>query len=386
MRHSEIIAEVKVTDGFWSAPTAKDLAQLVAQHGDLRGIAYGDEIFLARAGEEVHHSIRNKLGLPGLYGHDGNEEPEGFDFYAANIAVHYEHETGDPDPYEGRDDWGVNCEPAFTVGQVAIWVSESTAACLSNKQFARMVRPAITESEETDKRDRDLANRVFDLLKDYLDDRKDYLDDCLTYVTYLGGSWAIRGSRFGSAEASDLTIVFAPRSDITATHASRGGFGKNGAGQPLIVLNCLLKPGSLKYIDTRIRGTRDIFVHEFMHYLAWKRNISPPQTSAELASGEDYAAYYNHAEELNAYYQEGVEGFERLVRNVISLGHGDVAEEMWGSKSTTELTWDILNKHIKSDFVAALTPENKRKIIKRIARFVEQTVRPIFKEDIADAA
>jgi hypothetical protein len=135
------ILEAKVVDGYWSGVSSSDLHSLVAQHGDLRGVAYGGEIFLGRAGHDIHHSMRSRLGIPAQYG-----EQHGFDFYVADVAVHYNHEEGDPDEYDGRDDWGVDRSPAFVVGSVAIWVSQQEPVCLNNRQFARMIGRPVTEA------------------------------------------------------------------------------------------------------------------------------------------------------------------------------------------------------------------------------------------------
>lgn len=138
--------EVKLRDGYWSAVTSTDLEALVAQHGDLRGVAFDNEVFIGPALHEYHAGIRNAVGVPSLYGVSGNESPIGIDFYVAPIEAHYEHEDGDG--FEGRNDWAVNSPPLFTVGRVAIWASEDKQTCLQNRQFARMVG-SLTEEWHT---------------------------------------------------------------------------------------------------------------------------------------------------------------------------------------------------------------------------------------------
>jgi hypothetical protein len=234
----------------------------------------------------------------------------------------------------------------------------------------------IIESEETDKADRDEAEGLFDLMQDWLEAHADHLADRLTHGNALGGCWVLQ-AKFLGPQWSDLLIIFAPRLQQGGS-TMRGSFGHAG-NRPVLVLTVLKGPSDLQYLDTRVRGSREIFLHEYQHYLAWYRNKRPSKTSAEaLGDDDDFGAYYNHAEELNAYYQEGVSGFARLVQNVIRLGHRDEAMNMWGSKSTQELVADIMTRHINKDFVENLTPGNHRKIEKRVARFVEQTIRPMF--------
>jgi hypothetical protein len=229
----------------------------------------------------------------------------------------------------------------------------------------------LFESEDTDHKARIEANEAFDKLIDWVAKTIDYFDDVATSTAQLGGSYVFHARKPGFGRiGDDLLIILSPqqgRKDI------KGAFGHAGS-RPLIMLSILLEPNSTRFLDTRIRGCRSTFVHEYIHYLAWSTQQTNPKRPPEPGT----PGYYNHDEELNAYYQEGVDGFHRLVTNVINMGHYDTAMEMWGSKSTPELVNKIMTGDMQADFVASLTPANRQRIEKRVARFIEQTIRPIF--------
>jgi hypothetical protein len=229
----------------------------------------------------------------------------------------------------------------------------------------------LFEAEADDREARDEANEAFDRIYDYVSARADYLPDVLQTSTALGGSFVMKAERAGVSNNHDLLIVFSPRQ----AGGVKGAFGHAGI-RPLIMLVALKGPNDLQYLDTRLAGRRGTFVHEWMHYRAWARNQTPSQSSSDVGPGSPQ--YYNHTEELNAYYQEAVQGFERLVRNVIDLGHRDTAIEMWGSKSTQELVHYVVTRELGEDFRLALTPANLQRIKKRISRFIDQTIRPLF--------
>lgn len=230
----------------------------------------------------------------------------------------------------------------------------------------------IQESETSDQAFRDEANHAFDAIRQYISRSADYLEDVLSPSSSLGGSYAMRAQKIGACRPDDdLIIIFSPRQN----NGAKGGYG-NAGGKPVIMLAVLKGPSDLQYLDTRLSSMRDFFVHEYSHYLAWSEGKSPPVTSAEHYEKGDATGYYNHAEELNAYYHEATSSYLRLIHNVIDLGHGEVIRDRW-LKTPAEMVRDIVTKQLNQDFYAALTPENKQRIHKRIARFVVTTIIPL---------
>lgn len=130
------LCEYKLTDGFYSAPLLSDIRKLFDKHGDLRGVACRDTVYLAPAYNETHLDMRYQLGLPSDY---GDAEDFGFNFYIAPIDAQYEHGHEHEVENEGRMDWTFT-SPQFTVGRLGVWTDcDNLMSSLYNKQFARMV-------------------------------------------------------------------------------------------------------------------------------------------------------------------------------------------------------------------------------------------------------
>lgn len=223
----------------------------------------------------------------------------------------------------------------------------------------------ITETEKTDLDDRITANKLFDAIIDYLKDP----DHRLVEVEAFGGSLAMRFTHIDPAY-SHLQIIFAP---IGKGNNGGGAFGVNHKGDPIIVLYCLLAPCDDRHIDAVVDGSRSTFVHEFIHYLMRERNQNHATTPAD-AMARSEAAYYNHSEEMNAYYQQGIDDFHRLVKMVNTNGHFGAAQEIWGDLTKTELAQSILDKQFNQQWVKNLSAQNRARVLKRIARFIDETL------------
>ncbi len=130
MRQWINLLEAKMVDGFISSPSYTDLKGMV-EFRDFRGIAYGDEVFLADAENWLHDTIRSNLGIPSLYG-DESEPERGFDFYISSLKRE--------DDAHDISDWFYDAaDPQFTDGEIIINTTTNDAMATVNKQFRRMI-------------------------------------------------------------------------------------------------------------------------------------------------------------------------------------------------------------------------------------------------------
>lgn len=175
----------------------------------------------------------------------------------------------------------------------------------------------------------------------------------------------------------DLVVIFVPKSkaDVGGGYSSAGGFAKMG-WRSYIVIPCLLKPGSTEYLSTRFgSGGLTPFVHEFMHYLMRKRIKGADTNSADKLSSGDASGYFNDSDETNAYYQEAAHRLEGFI-NAVCLNAPQAVED-WSRMSTGELVAYAKKSWVAPEFMTHATPKTVRALDKRLARFIEETIRPM---------
>lgn len=116
---------------------------------------------------------------------------------------------------------------------------------------------------------------------------------------------------------------------------------------------------------------RSSFVHEFTHTLDFRR-INPKylldRAKRKLAriksdAKKDLGEYTNDPLELNAYYQQALSDFyDKLLKT-------STVEE-WNEfvgKTPQEFTENVLNNYLRPQVQKRLTPENKKRFMKRLA-------------------
>lgn len=116
---------------------------------------------------------------------------------------------------------------------------------------------------------------------------------------------------------------------------------------------------------------RSSFVHEFTHTLDFRR-INPKylldrakRKVARLKAGvtKDFGEYTNDPLELNAYYQQALSDFHNKL-----LETGTVEE--WNDfvgDTPQEFADNILTNYLRPQVIRRLTPENKKRFMKRLA-------------------
>jgi len=250
----------------------------------------------------------------------------------------------------------------------------------------------LREDEESDQQWRDAAVAVFKIIGRILS--TDNLDRMLTPChgsNGRAGAYGIHSSSFLAPPYDDFWVVFEPRGgDVTPAA------GENPAGGYIIYFPMLPPGGDVHDLADLWDAERDTFIHEFTHYLLLKRDSGSRKRSYEKRAAKaalrgktvepdsasdgyllkgDFAGYFNHPQETNAYYQEATARIMHLFRNASESMRRKMAEQ------PTARIVAYLRGAFPADFIAHLTPENRRKLDKRLARFADQTLRPMLLAD-----
>ena len=109
---------------------------------------------------------------------------------------------------------------------------------------------------------------------------------------------------------------------------------------------------------------RGFYVHEFIHTLDFRRMSKDylynrkPEESVINSPG-----YFNAPIELNGFYSQGLSVVVNKLKRATTQ---EEKEEILG-KTPQEFAERFVSKTIHSEFFKLLTPENKQRILKRIA-------------------
>jgi len=137
-----------------------------------------------------------------------------------------------------------------------------------------------------------------------------------------------------------------------------------------LILNVLLAPYSLKYINTRFSSLKQEFVHEFIHYLDYKRikeksgveNVG----SAKLLLSGGAKAYYNSPIEFNAFYQDGISSTETTLINLKNSGTKVGQDKFYEIIKNFNNFKNFAIKNFDRGFIKYLDVNNTRKLNKRL--------------------
>lgn len=201
------------------------------------------------------------------------------------------------------------------------------------------------------------------------------------------GGFILRTSDFDmDGDYPDLLIAFMPenREAVAAGFASKAGFAlakpnAEGilAGKKLIILRCLKAPHDTEHLADRFRvGFKQSFIHEFQHYLMSSRKKGAPKSSSDAMRDGGVVAYFNDADETNAYYQEAVHDVEDFFNTVRREHPQSLAQ--FSDMTTLELIAWVKKQFFDKNFLEHASPKTTQALNKRLYRFLEQTVRPMF--------
>jgi hypothetical protein len=183
----------------------------------------------------------------------------------------------------------------------------------------------------------------------------------LEYHSWAKG-WILYGAEFGYP---DLSVMLTYKERYPG---GAGGFtsnaGKTSKGEPLklIALGALLDPDNFQYINTRVN--KKLFIHEFIHYLDFKR-AGDRENTVKLLKAKGEKAYFNTASEFNAYFQEGSQEVEDLFKAIYKARPEKIKEFL--SSLEVFKNWVVLKSNMFSGYwYENIEGKWKRKFLKRL--------------------
>jgi len=239
-------------------------------------------------------------------------------------------------------------------------------------RYTEICRSRLTEDESQDSDDREEALNAYLAVKSYLLDNETKNGDDIFgmpnehVVKPYGQDFMLSLIAAGVEDNAGLVIVFTSKK---SGHSPAFGFFE-GTKNPLIlmpILNGSHDPFGLASLFSHYRVKTE-FLHEYAHFLLWRRTKFDTDTSFKANGGEQ--GYYNHPHELDAYYKEAVASIVDQMRN---LAAGTTETEL------RKRVWNQINRKFRN----SLTPENRQRLLKRIARFVRETLMPMLGDLLA---
>jgi hypothetical protein len=177
------------------------------------------------------------------------------------------------------------------------------------------------------------------------------------YILQNDGNILFHGNKINS-EYSDLLIIFINKNYDFSKQSGKSNFFTTGyflgsyKNYKTIGINNL-DNDKIPYKNIE----KQSFIHEFIHYLDYKRNnYIPPKLTFKTKK-----EYYNTPEEFNAYYQEAVTWVGKILEDEIMLK--SFKEKF---KNYNDFYNWIINNVLDKDFVKNLNPINIKKLQKRI--------------------
>lgn len=233
--------------------------------------------------------------------------------------------------------------------------------------IAVQLQAALIEAKESvDRIYRQEALEYFDVLLDYVKRNEKSIHYRRPRHEKFGGYLITPQNLRTHRTYPDLFIVLAAQGHMA-------GIGSKG-DLKYIVVPVLLEPFNTKYLASRLRGAKKIFVHEFIHYLDQHRYKGQPPESAKMLRTKGWEAYYNSPAEFNAYYQEGANDvleFLRIVQqHAEPLKPGTVAGYI---SSFPVFEKNFAKKpYFNEDFLKALNQKYKRKFMRRLVDLYQE--------------
>lgn len=188
---------------------------------------------------------------------------------------------------------------------------------------------------------------------------------------YFSNDWAInnlkkidKGGYFFDVSAINekyrgLVILFFPEN---SKHFPNFSAGTTNSGHKVLIFPTLLNDWDLKYLSTRLIGSKESIIHEFIHYLDQlrykKKNYKG--ASKKFVDIGDIENYFNTPAEYNAYYQEGINYWEDLEERLPRDKLDPITKDF-----KSFYNW-MTTKIFRSDYIKRMNPEYKKKFQKRL--------------------
>jgi len=179
---------------------------------------------------------------------------------------------------------------------------------------------------------------------------------------------------------NDLVFMIHEIGSYRGGSYSRNVFPQIGGGSDIIDLRIISKKlmtylianpkDKSSVVAKAIQDNRDVIVHELQHYLSINKRQNNQGDKAAFKAGTK--EYYNSSEEMNAYYQQGADIMEQMIKDAIRdpdyanivrrhipSSYQDFIKAIF-NKSTSNRIW-------YSTWLDNLTPKNRKKFVIRLA-------------------
>ena len=225
----------------------------------------------------------------------------------------------------------------------------------------------LKEDTEKDMSAAQQARSAFAVIHDYIKDNIDKPNMGLQMVKDGKHLLLLFKDLPNSQKWADMAVVFGKQTSDEkgrfGTFGENTGLYKNGIPYGMFLF-VLIREGDTEYLDTRMTGVRDTFIHEFTHYLDMKRDTRHPHdmlSNMERIASQSDEEYYSDPSEYNAFYQSGVGDLMN------TLEHGDkvLKKQVFYNFKDFMALWMPLywDKH----YLKNMNPKFRRKFDKRMA-------------------
>lgn len=239
----------------------------------------------------------------------------------------------------------------------------------------------LFEDEKTDRTLRSMASAVFDNFY-----RRIEIEALNNYENFhridngpFSGGFMLSGAYAGLRGEGISAVVFLPHENYNF-RASLGNYSKSN--DKVLFLACLTEPFSLRHLKTRLSAFKKDFVHEWSHHqLNDRYSVGSINKSMDGEGNIDPVKYYNDAHETQAFYQEAAYEAENFFKIVAKHAPHRLPE--YSVMTTADLVSFISERFVNRDFLKFINQKNRQALMKRLARMVDQTIRPLIFEPIS---
>lgn len=170
----------------------------------------------------------------------------------------------------------------------------------------------LKEDFDSDKIFRNEADKAYNELISFIKLTKDSGKDLKDVLAFTGKTQYALNFGDINSKYKNLYILFSVK-----VGGYLGGLGFLN-GIPIIILPVMIDTHNFDYLETRIN--KQVFIHEFIHYLDWKRSKVIHNTANKIKRVSDdiidLSDYVNSPAEYNAHYQEMLSSLDNTLKNL----------------------------------------------------------------------
>lgn len=234
----------------------------------------------------------------------------------------------------------------------------------------------LFENTSNDKNFRLEANNIFNLMIDYINNIR---DDIFSHK--MKKNEIILDMSFLNKNYNDLSIIIAP--------GSLSGKLTRMAEFYILELGILNpkkdnKDMTKEEIINLLKNLKNIFIHEIIHYLDFKRQKNKKTFSNIDSTLKDY---FNSPEEYNAYFQELIDSLEDSIRNFRKTNPKFVNNlKRFGFDKFKNWFFEKWITLLPKYEEGILTPKYKEKFIKRLYQYFKSDWQELLSENATSGA